>query len=240
MIAFRKLSFYVSLLGLCAATAVVIRLRATEPVLPPPVAPPVKPASRGIAASGLVEARRENTNVGVPVPGLVTEVLVKVWDRVEQGQPLLKLDERDLRASLLVQEANVGVAESTVRRVEDQCARLKKLVAGRAASVDDLEVRTNDVAIAKAQLSAARAAVAQLTRCWNGSSSALRSPAPFCKSTSAPGSTPRPPHKNRPSCLGTLTKSRSAPKWTSSWHRASCRARKPPAISRATPRVRSN
>ncbi len=161
MTVFRKISFYFALLGLCAATAVVIHLRATEPVMPPPVAPPVKPTTRGIAASGLVEARRENTNVGVPVPGLVTEVLVEVWDRVEKGQPVLKLDDRDLQATLLVQEANVGVAEATVRRVEDQCARLKKLVAGRAASAEDLEIRTNDVTITKAQLSAARAAVAQ-------------------------------------------------------------------------------
>ena len=163
MIVLRKISFYIALLGLGAAVAMVLRLRANEPVLPPPVAPPVKPVTRAIAASGLVEARRENTNLGVPVPGLVSEVLVKVWDRVEAGQPLLKLDARDLRATLLTQEANVAVAEATLRRVEDQCKRLRKLAASpaRAVSEEEVETRANDVAIAQAQVAAARAAVAQ-------------------------------------------------------------------------------
>ncbi len=161
MIAFRKISFYLALLGISAAVALVIRLRANEPVLPPPVAPPVKPASCPIAASGLVEARRENTNIGVPVPGLVTEVLVEVWDRVEAGQPLLKLDDRELHALLSTQQANVAVAEATLRRAQAQSQRLQRLIAQRAVSEEEVETRGNDAAIAEAQVAAARASVAQ-------------------------------------------------------------------------------
>ena len=56
--------------------------------MPPPLAPPAKPFAKAIGASGLVEARRENTLVGVPVPGLVKSVKVAVWDRVQPGAPL--------------------------------------------------------------------------------------------------------------------------------------------------------
>src|SRR6516164_8270587 len=160
---FRKVSFYMALVGLVAAGVTVWRLRANEPVCPPPVAPSVKPAGRAIAASGLVEARRENTSIGVPAAGLVTEVCVKVWDCVKAGQPLLKLDDRDLRATLLTEEANITVADATLRRVQDQHARTRKLGLCQPplVSQDELQTSSNDVVVAQAQLDAARAAVAQ-------------------------------------------------------------------------------
>jgi RND family efflux transporter MFP subunit len=160
---FRKISFYLAILGLLAAGVMVWRLRANEPVCPPPVAPPVKPAGRAIAASGLVEARRENTSIGVPSAGLVTEVCVKVWDRVKAGQPLLKLDDRDLRANLLTEEANITVADATLRGLQDQYARTRKLGLCQPplVSQDELETSSNGVVVAQAQLEAARAAVAQ-------------------------------------------------------------------------------
>jgi RND family efflux transporter MFP subunit len=163
MSVFRKISFYLAIVGLAAGGAMVWRLRANEPVRPPPVAPPAKPAGRAIAASGLVEARRENTSIGVPAAGLVTEVCVKVWDRVKAGQSLLKLDDRDLRANLLTEEANITVAEATLRRIQDQYARTRKLGLCQPplVSQDELDTSRNDVAVAQAQLDAAQAAVAQ-------------------------------------------------------------------------------
>src|SRR5215469_1968062 len=160
---FRKVSFYLAIVGLFAAGMMVWRLRANEPVCPPPIAPPVMPTGRAIAASGLVEARRENTSIGVPVAGLVTEVCVKVWDQVMAGQPLLKVDDRDLRANLLTEEANITVAEATLRRIQDQYARTRKLGLCQPplVSQDELETSSNDVVVAQAQLEAARAAVAQ-------------------------------------------------------------------------------
>jgi RND family efflux transporter MFP subunit len=158
-----KITFYLCVLGLVAAGATIWRLRVNEPVQPPPVCPPVKPPGRAIAAAGLVEARRENTSIGVPAAALVTEVCVKVWDRVMAGQALLKLDDRDLRASLLTEEANITVAEATLRRLQDQHKRKQKLAVCQPPIVsdDELETSQNDVAVAQAQLDASRAAVAQ-------------------------------------------------------------------------------
>ncbi|HYC71535.1 MAG TPA: efflux RND transporter periplasmic adaptor subunit [Opitutaceae bacterium] len=163
MILFRTISFWLALAGIVFAGSLVLQLRAglNEPVLPPPVAPPAKPFKSGIAASGIVEARRENTLVGVPVSGLVTAVHARVWDRVEAGAPLLQLDDRDLRAQLRTQQANVAVAEAGLRRARTPLARIERLHAAGVAPDDDLDARRNEVAVAEAQLAAARATVAQ-------------------------------------------------------------------------------
>lgn len=163
MILFRKISFWLALAGLVFAGQLILRLRAnlTEPVTPPPVAPPAKPFTSGIAASGLVEARHENTLVGVPASGLVVEVPVRVWDRVTAGAPLLRLDDRELRAQLLTQRANVAVAEANLQRARTPLARIVRLHEAGVAADDDLDARRNEVAVAEAQLAAARAVVAQ-------------------------------------------------------------------------------
>ncbi len=154
-----RVTVWLALLGVVSAFALMVRLRAEKPVLPPPVPPPAKPYATAVAGSGIVEASRENTAIGVPAPGLVQRVCVKVWDRVEPGQPVLQLDDRDLRAQLVAQEAAVDVAGASLRRLEDQLARLRAVKDPRAVSTEEVRTRENDVAVAKAQLDAARAQV---------------------------------------------------------------------------------
>lgn len=163
MLLLRRASFWVALLGIVGTVLLVEKTQAqlNEPAPPPPITPPTKPFKTGIAASGLVEALNENTNIGVPVSGLVTQVFVKVWDKVKAGDPLFSLDDRDLQAQLLVERAEVGVGVATLERVRDQLGRLEGVTDPRAVSQDDLKTRRNDVAVAAAQLDAARAAVAE-------------------------------------------------------------------------------
>lgn len=158
---FRHFSFYLALAGMVLAGRLILRLSAETPVPPPPHAPAVNPYPRAVAAAGLVEACGENIDIGVPVAGLVTEVPVKVWDRVEAGQPLLRLDDRDLLAALPVQQGAVAVAEATLARLRGQLGRLERVGDARAIPQEDLETRRSDVLVAEAQLEAARAAVAQ-------------------------------------------------------------------------------
>lgn len=158
---FSRFSFYIALAGLLYAGTLVLRLSAKDPVPQPPHAPPVNPYAHAVAAAGLVEAQGENIALGVPVAGLVTAVLVRVWDKVEPGQPLLQLDDRELQATLIGQRATVRVAEVTADRLRGQLARLEKVSDGRAITREELETRRSDVQIAEAQLAAARAAVAQ-------------------------------------------------------------------------------
>lgn len=158
---FRRFSFYLALAGMLLAGRLVIRLAAQPPEQPPPHAPAANPYERAVAAAGIVEAQNENVALGVPVPGLVTGVLVKVWDEVEAGQPVLLLDDRELRASLIGQRAAVAVAEATLERLRGQLARLEAVKDERAVPREELATRRSDIQVAGAQLEAARAAVAQ-------------------------------------------------------------------------------
>ena len=109
-ILFTRLSFYFALIGMAYAGLMVVRLAAQDPIPQPPYAPPSNPFKHAVAAAGIVEAQGENIALGVPVAGLVTSVNVRVWDTVTPGQPLLVLDDRELRAALIGQRANVVVA----------------------------------------------------------------------------------------------------------------------------------
>jgi len=159
-------TFAVAILGIFLMTRVMQQIHASEtPVIPPPpVAPPVKPYDDPIAGTGILEALSENVSIGVPVPGLVAEVLVKVSDVVKQGQPILKIDDRELMAQLITQRANVAVSKATVElkqanlaKVQDMLDRMNSIDDKRAISMDDLKNRTNDVLVAKADVEAARA-----------------------------------------------------------------------------------
>jgi RND family efflux transporter MFP subunit len=163
MVLLRRATFWVALIGIAATVMLVLRLHAqlVEAAPPPPIAPPTKPFARAVAASGLVEARNENTNIGVPVAGLLTQVHVRVWDRVKKGDVLLSLDDRELRADLISERAQVAVAAATVARVQDQLSRMESVQDPRAVSEDDLKTRRGDVAVAQAQRAAAEAAVEQ-------------------------------------------------------------------------------
>lgn len=160
-ILFTRLSFYFALIGMAYAGLMVVRLSAQDPIPQPPYAPPSNPFKHAVAAAGIVEAQGENIALGVPVAGLVTSVNVRVWDTVTPGQPLLVLDDRELRAALIGQRANVVVAEATAARLRGQLTRLENVGDSRAITREELETRRSDVAVAEAQLIAARAAVAQ-------------------------------------------------------------------------------
>ena len=156
-----RFSFYLSIAGMVFAGFLVLRLSAQDPVPPPPHSPPSNPFASSVAAAGIVEAQGENIALGVPVAGLITAVHVKVWDKVEPGQPLLQLDDRELKASLIGQRARVLVAEATETRLRGMLARLEKVSDNRAITREELETRRSDVQVAAAELASARATVEQ-------------------------------------------------------------------------------
>jgi RND family efflux transporter MFP subunit len=88
-------------------------------------------------------------------------VHVRVWDEVQAGQALFTLDDRELQAQLIVNKANVLVAQATLQRLLDQLARLQGVRDPRAVSLEEVRTKEHDVAVAQAQLEAARAVVAQ-------------------------------------------------------------------------------
>lgn len=160
---FRKISFYLALLGVAGMLALVVKSAGKEPMPAPPIAPPAKPFKKGLGAAGLVEARNENTLIGTPAAGLVARVFVKVWDEVKIGQPLYELDRTELEARLIGERAQVMVAEATMRMAQAHVERLERLakVASGALAEEELTTRRNEAAVATANIALARAALDQ-------------------------------------------------------------------------------
>jgi RND family efflux transporter MFP subunit len=130
----------------------------------PLVAPPDKPFASAVAATGLIEALSENVAIGSPVSNLITEVLVTVNSPVKKGQPLFRLDDRELRAEEMGRHADIEVAKAQVAvaaaqqsRVDLQLHRLDSLKGTGAVSNDVLETRQSDADVAASQVTAAKA-----------------------------------------------------------------------------------
>lgn len=157
----RKPSLWAALFGVVFVIYMVRKTTGVEP-MPPPASPPAqKPSARVIAAAGMVEALRENTSIGVPVSALVKEVFVKVWDKVEIGAPLLKLDDRELQAQLQTEKADVRVREAELAKARRQHERADALRASQGVSQDEADTRRDESAVAQARLESARATVVQ-------------------------------------------------------------------------------
>lgn len=96
----------------------VLMARRVPPAAEPVITPPMVPKGfRAVAGAGLIEAKFENIPIGTLVAGVVTEVYVKRGDMVKKGDPLFRLDDRDLKAQLLVAEANLQAAEAQYQRI---------------------------------------------------------------------------------------------------------------------------
>lgn len=97
----------------------IVRSQQAPPEHGPLSEPPRHAYAHAIAAAGLVEARTENIKVGSPVPGVVTEVLVAVGSRVQAGDPLFRIDDRQILAELQVREAQLASSQATLARIEE-------------------------------------------------------------------------------------------------------------------------
>jgi RND family efflux transporter MFP subunit len=113
-------------------------------------------------ASGYVTARRRAT-VSSKVTGKVLEVLVEEGDTVQKGQVLAKLDDSQLRAALVVTQAQLETArrgaaedEAKLREAELTLGRREQLVKEQVISKSEL-----DTARAEVESLRARIAVAQ-------------------------------------------------------------------------------
>jgi HlyD family secretion protein len=165
-----------AVIGVAAAIAMVIEGNRTASVAQPVTQPAKAPFSSYIFGPGIVEASTENIAVGTPVSGIVTSTYVKWGDRVKRGDPLFKVDTRDLDAQLLpanakVKEveaqllpanARVNEAQATLAKAENRLKVGEGLEPGISVSSEEMANRRFDVAIAKANLASVEAQVDQI------------------------------------------------------------------------------
>ena len=133
----------VALAGFSYAVFSVVKAREVAPASVPLMTPPTQDSfKRTIAGAGIIEARLENIPVGSPVQGVVWELFVKVKDRVKKGDPLFRIDDRELKAELEVREASLASAIASARRAE--AAPISGDVATAEAAVEEARAKVND------------------------------------------------------------------------------------------------
>src|SRR3954469_12904838 len=130
-----------ALAGLMLAIFVVMQGSKPVPAAMPVTQPAPAPYNSYVAGAGLVEAATENIAIGTGVGGTVTEVFVKVGDKVHKSDPLFRVRDKTLRAELAMQQASLNTAK----------AQLDKLKA---------YVRKEDVDAARARVAEAEAVLA--------------------------------------------------------------------------------
>ena len=120
-------------------------LQSSKKVEPPTLLmqPPRAPFENRVAGSGIVEPKFENISVGSATPGIVTEVSVKVGQKVQRGDPLFKLDDRQLQAELKVRQSAVTAAEADLERLKNQPR--KEAVPVYEAAVHEMEANLADM-----------------------------------------------------------------------------------------------
>ena len=150
--------------------------QANKPPAPPPLAEPARsPYPFSIAATGIIEAARENVNVATSKPGLVIKVWPGVGSDVKTGDPLFQIDPREATAGIVSLRAQVAVENATVTanrvnlaEAQDQLKRISSAASARAVTEDERQRRVFAVQLAEVQiarsLAAEEAAKAQLAQ----------------------------------------------------------------------------
>lgn len=117
--------------------------------------------------SGVVKARNQ-VAIRPEISGTVTSVLVRSGERVERGQPLVRLDAEGLQdqlrqaeAALRMAQASAAEARARVAEVNAQASRTRALHVEELVSEMELETQEAQLAAARAQAEQAEARVAE-------------------------------------------------------------------------------
>jgi RND family efflux transporter MFP subunit len=127
-----------------------------------------------VMGTGTLEARVKTT-VSPKIAGRIADVAVDQGDRVKAGQPLVRLDDEELRQQVAIAQASRETEEATVARlttdkerataVYDQARmyfrRVEDLFARNVSSREELERATEALAVAQAGASHAEAAIVE-------------------------------------------------------------------------------
>ncbi len=117
----------------------------------------VKPAAASERAFTGVISARVQSDLGFRVAGKIVERLVNVGQQVRAGQPLMRIDETDLRLALAAKRNAVAVARASVVQLEADERRYANLLAKGWVSRQRYEQTKAALDAAEARLAAAEA-----------------------------------------------------------------------------------
>jgi HlyD family secretion protein len=118
-----KILFALAILGIVAGLVSAYIYGIRKPALPPAFSPAVNPYAKGIYANGIIESYQSNgsnINIFPEVPGVITKILVSEGQTVQQGTPLMLLDDSVQRATVEQQKAQADAALALLRELKAQ------------------------------------------------------------------------------------------------------------------------
>jgi len=84
----------------------------------PPFPPPASRSQDCVAGAGIVEPRTENIQIGTHLAGIVDQIFVSVGQQVQPGDPLFRLDIRQIEADIAVKQAELEAAQAEASRLD--------------------------------------------------------------------------------------------------------------------------
>ena len=156
-------SILIAVSGVAAFVALSIRPQAASAVGDPRLEPPivrlataarVTESERGF--TGIIGARVQS-NLGFRVAGKIVERLVNTGQQVKAGQPLMRIDETDLRLAVTAKRNAVAAARASVVQTDADEQRYATLVSNGWASRQRYEQAKAALDTAAAQLATAEA-----------------------------------------------------------------------------------
>jgi len=112
------------------------------------------------SVEGLVEATRQST-VSAQISGRIKEINFDVGSRVNKGQVILRIDERETAQALASSNAQVLQAQATLQNAKANYERSKQLFEQKFISQSALDKAQADYQVARAQAAASEAGVGQ-------------------------------------------------------------------------------
>ena len=153
----------IAMSGAAAFATLALPTRETSAVSDPRQEPPIVRLVRAVPVTGSerrftgVIAARVQSNLGFRVGGKIVERLVNVGQQVKAGQPLMRIDETDLRLAVTAKRNAVTAARATVIQTEPDERRYARLLKDGWATRQRYEQAKAALDTAKAQLAAADA-----------------------------------------------------------------------------------
>ncbi|MEP6831493.1 MAG: efflux RND transporter periplasmic adaptor subunit [Rhizomicrobium sp.] len=153
----------VAVFGMAALVTLSLRTQAASAASDPRQAPPLVRIQMAAPVTGVdrgftgVIGSKVQSNLGFRVAGKIVQRLVDSGQQVKAGQPLMRIDDTDLRLALTAKRNAIAVARASTVQAEADEQRYANLVSNGAAPRQRYEQAKAALDTAQAQLAAAEA-----------------------------------------------------------------------------------
>ncbi len=152
---------FFAVLGVIFAVRTVVVGSRPTPVAPALIEPTRAPYTHFVAGAGILEASSENISIAAAVPGLVTEIPVKVGQDVKRGDILFVVDPREQQAELAVRKAELATSVVELENARSLLSMRQSVATKGAVSIEDLTLKRSALERAETAILQAKARVAQ-------------------------------------------------------------------------------